>query len=663
MNTTMLELKLDDYVVPPQGGYTAKMLPCRVHNDQVLSADLAAPDSEAALRRMAAGVEFENEIGDRVKAALKAVEVDETTTLAKVKAALIPACDRTPESKARRELLTIRCMEQGVPFIWNARLPADLEGSRVSEPDYLVRIGDKGASRNGWAYAPGDVKHHKELSGDAAEQKWMISTLAAPAFEKASATAIGDGSPQHVDSMQLAHYHRHLEYLGYAQQTEQVWGGIIGKGGNILWRDLAKARRKPTTANPNPKSALDEYDEAFAHRLEVIRHARAMSTDPTLDPIVRFEWQAECANCPWRTVCKDDLILADHITLLQGVTPARAQKHYTVGVETRQDMARLDHRTAYLIDRGVNVEKLMRSAAAVDGATSIDDLLNVQQAAASRAVDVKTAADALKLDAITARYSGLEPFQLANTIDQARVTLAQEVHLRRGIRNLDIPRADIELDVDMENDKLIYLWGTRLTLRKKGISLPGPAYRPFATFVADDRDGECEAFRGLWKWITTLQNLAENTGSTFKAYCYTDAEDRCMKSLAKRYAGQPGIPTLAEVESFLKSEHWVDLHKVLTEQTLWPTENMTLKSTAKWARFSWRESGANGEQSVVWYEAATQGDDEARQKVLDYNEDDVCATYHLREWLSSLTKKGASSDRIANVQVLDKRFSRRRKTR
>lgn len=655
MTTTTLELTLADYVVPPQGGYTAKMEPCRVHNDYVLAEDMAAVDSEAVLRRKAAGVSYEDEIGSRVASALKAKVVDENTDLSKVRAALIPQCDRTKESKARREALTLKCMQAGVRFIWNCRLPADLDESRISEPDYLVRMGTKVASNGNWAYAPGDVKHHKELEGTSEPREWLVSALDNPGFDKAAPTIIGKGSPRRDDSMQLAHYHRHLQALGHAQVTPEVWGSIIGKSGAMLWRDVAK---EPKTGN----SVLSEYDEAFELRKDVIRRALAMADDASLEPLVRFEWKSECQECPWRVVCKDDLTAADHITLLQGMTPRRASHHYEVGIETRQDLARLDHATAYLVDRGVDVPALQRAALEADPATPLTDLLAAQHANAAKSVGIVTAGDVSKLDALTARYSNRKlGHSLADTIDQARVTIAQEVHLRRGIRKMDIPRADIELDVDMENgDGIVYLWGTNLTLRRKGLKFPGNAYRPFATFEPNDAAGEAAAFRDLWEWITTLKNVAVNTQSSFKAYCYTGAENRCMLHLAKSHAGKPGIPTLEEVEDFLKSEHWVDLHKVISEQTLWPTENLTLKSTAKWARFSWRESGANGDQSVVWYEAATNGDEVCKAKVLDYNEDDVNATLHLRNWLSSLTKKGAAEDRIQNVSALDQRFRRRR---
>ena len=652
MTTTTLELKLADYVVPPQGGYTAKMLPCRVHNDQLLDPTLAEPDSEAAKRRMTAGVEYETQVGEALKTALKAVVIDETTNLAKITNALIPACDRTPESKALRERLTIACMENGVQFIWNARLPADLENSRISEPDFLVRIGDKGQSRNGWAYAPGDVKHHKVMSGEAQGKSWKVSTFGKPTFEDAKSVSMV-GTPQKVDSIQLAHYHRHLEHLGFAQSGDEVWGGIIGKGDKIIWRDL-----NATMYDRNSVSALEIYDREFSNRLDVIRRAKAIESDPTLEPLVTFEWQADCSECPWRTVCKDDLEAADHITLLHGMTPSRAKAHYKVGVTDYVELSNMDHRTAFLIDRGIDVEELMKKAASVEPSTPIHELLDGTAVAAAISVDVNTASDVKKLHAITARYSGTGAWHLPEMMDQARVVRAKEMHLRRGISKLDLPRADIELDVDMENSELIYLWGTRLTTRRKDLKLPN-GYTPYCTFGENDVEGEAEAFRGLWARMMMLKNLATDFKATFKAYCYTMAENRCMESLAKKHAGKPGIPTLDEVKAFIKSEHWVDLHEVLIGQTLWPTETMTLKATAKWARFSWRESGANGDLSVVWYEAAVKGDEEAKQKLLDYNEDDVAATWHLREWLSSLTKKGANENRIKNVATLDARFDRK----
>jgi predicted RecB family nuclease len=139
-----------------------------------------------------------------------------------------------------------------------------------------------------------------------------------------------------------------------------------------------------------------------------------------------------------------------------------------------------------------------------------------------------------------------------------------------------------------------------------------------------------------------------------------------MRSIANRYPHVQGMPTTSEVEAFLASEHWVDLYKIISEQLVWPTEDLGLKSTAKWARHSWRDSDANGASSAVWYLQAT--DEEAgekdrtfaMQRLREYNEDDVVATLKLRDWLDSLNGSRAA-DRLPRAESLDKRFKRRSK--
>ncbi|MBM4570288.1 recombinase RecB, partial [Rhodococcus hoagii] len=56
------------------------------------------------------------------------------------------------------------------------------------------------------------------------------------------------------------------------------------------------------------------------------------------------------------------------------------------------------------------------------------------------------------------------------------------------------------------------------------------------------------------------------------------------------------------------------------------------------AGFHWRDAEANGEASMSWYREAVgyDGDPDLtqRQRLLEYNEDDVIATKVLREWMS-----------------------------
>jgi predicted RecB family nuclease len=60
------------------------------------------------------------------------------------------------------------------------------------------------------------------------------------------------------------------------------------------------------------------------------------------------------------------------------------------------------------------------------------------------------------------------------------------------------------------------------------------------------------------------------------------------------------------------------------------------------AGFHWRDDDPGGLNSMRWFEEAVHAPnkdirEQARTRVLEYNEDDVRATWHLRRWLRTLT--------------------------
>ena len=57
--------------------------------------------------------------------------------------------------------------------------------------------------------------------------------------------------------------------------------------------------------------------------------------------------------------------------------------------------------------------------------------------------------------------------------------------------------------------------------------------------------------------------------------------------------------------------------------------------------FTWRDESPGGLNSQTWFAEAVQGEtpderEAARTRVLEYNEDDVRATWHVRHWLRTL---------------------------
>ena len=666
-----------------KGGYFAFSEPCFVHN----SADPAYADVErdpipaADLQRMEDGVAKEAKVAAEWAAALKVTALPSdivalarkgsfatavtavTKRLRGRKAVWVPECDRTPASKKSREVITMAAMAAGVPFIWNARLPA--ADRRISEPDFLIRAETRRPDGK-YGYRPGDVKDARALEGDAKATNHPVTTLNAPGYENATRKLLGNGKPKKSHSMQLAHYHLHLDSLGFAAPGN-VWGAILGREDVLIWRNLSERNIKgPDGTKIN---VLEHYAEEFNFRIGVENAA----ADPASEPLAGPELKSACTSCEFRTVCHDELLDADHISLIPGITPTRAKVHYEAGVVTRSDLARFDWRTAKVLAAGVNVSEGLATGATMAPTAPVSDLIGARKTNALATLSelgIHTVSDFLGLHQGTAdTYAGLHPKRLPEEIDAARVAKIGKVHLKRGISDFRVPRADIEIDIDFENAAggttggVIYLWGTRLTVRNKALSIPGEAYRPFVTWADNDDDDEARVFIEFWKWLQTLITLAANSKMSFAGYCYSEAEARCMRHLARKHAGRPGMPTIEDVDALIDSDNWVDMYPLVNRNLLWPTESMSVKAVAKWARHSWRDEDASGDSSTVWYRDAVLHPDEAvraanQQRLLDYNEDDCVATLVLRDWLDKLVNAREPSRRIPSVSSLNARFVR-----
>ncbi len=88
-------------------------------------------------------------------------------------------------------------------------------------------------------------------------------------------------------------------------------------------------------------------------------------------------------------------------------------------------------------------------------------------------------------------------------------------------------------------------------------------------------------------------------------------------------------------------EHFVDLFQYVRDSMV-AVDGLGLKVVAtKGAGFVWRDDEPNGLASQTWYQSALDSPEPeqrsaARTRVLHYNEDDVRATFAVREWLEFL---------------------------
>ncbi|TNL94652.1 TM0106 family RecB-like putative nuclease [Corynebacterium tapiri] len=189
--------------------------------------------------------------------------------------------------------------------------------------------------------------------------------------------------------------------------------------------------------------------------------------------------------------------------------------------------------------------------------------------------------------------------------------------------------ADVEIDVDMEAylDKGAYLWG----------AFDGERYHGFATWQPLDSVAEAENFARFYGWLMQRRDAAHAQGLSFAAYCYSaHGENHWLVESARRFHGKvPGVPSEAEVQAFIASEEWVDVFAAVRRQLYGPG-GVGLKVVAAQAGYQWADEDVAGEESVSLRRIAVgRGADaeQARQRLLRYNEDDTRATAQVRHFL------------------------------
>lgn len=87
-------------------------------------------------------------------------------------------------------------------------------------------------------------------------------------------------------------------------------------------------------------------------------------------------------------------------------------------------------------------------------------------------------------------------------------------------------------------------------------------------------------------------------------------------------------------------DHFIDLRSEVRRCLVLPTDGESLKTVAKLAHFAWRDDDPGGGQSIAWwaeYWANPAAKAAARDRVLRYNEDDVRASFVVRDWLVEAT--------------------------
>src|ERR1700688_56824 len=501
--------------VPLRGGYVAKQCPVRAQNDLVVPAE-PVPVPPILERRFERGRQFEISI------------------VAEILRLHVDARVASGENTAALESSTLTAIADRAPLILAGRLPADLTGRRVGKPDLLV-VGRQGG------YRAVDFTHHMALEPvqpDGRGTPAFCSPLDRPLFENGALDELLLARKREDDLLQLAHYQRMLEAAGLAP-ADARYAGILGVERRIVWYNLAASiwRTPSSSGRQKWRTTMEVYDFEFDFRLDVLAVAKAHQIDPSVELLVEPVRVSECDECPWWDYCRPQLESeSGDVSLIPRVGFREWKIHHDHGVCDRATLAALDIRTARLVGAGVDLSGMMSLIEGLPEETPVAELGVVvrskSQLARLQAEGILTFGELSSLCSITASYSGAGLSSLPEQIDLARAALgANAIYRRRGVGTLEVPRADVEVDVDMENVEAgVYLWGALVTDRFD--SAAASEYHPFIVWDPLTLEAEADNSMRFWRWLVALRTAAHAAGRTFLAYCYNAlAENTYLRKL------------------------------------------------------------------------------------------------------------------------------------
>ena len=582
---------------PPLGAYAATQCPRRTHNDfdetipKIYGEVEFSPEVQA---RVDAGIEFDALIRGRLAQALPNDSVDITER-------------GLFDSEAIAA--TVAAMDAGVAVILGGQLPHDQSVGRRGKPDVLIRTTNRPDGSH--AYLPVDIKSHKVFANaKGSASAAVISRLTNPAHEQAVAIAELTGRRHEKDALQLAHYWRMLQACERAPDYHAV-GGIIGTDDfdgdyAVLWHDLERRLFKTFSRSSEDgqslRSAMERYDHEFAFRSEVAAVARSRTGDlADPEPLVEPVYIRECDDCPWFDYCIDQLGEQDASAGIGRLSAREWLTLRSLGYLHVEDIASLD------LD-------------VIDGSEPVPDTASAQATVAL-------------LDQYLPEVGHIQnPRRRLRGAVMAAGMVLNGTHLRRVTQGpIEVPRADIEIDFDIESDRetRVYLWGLLITDHAAGTS----HFEHVSTWEELDEEAEAELAARFWQRLTEVIGTARREGKSALIYHYASPEPNNLRRIAATGL-VPDVPTPAEVDSMIK-ETFIDMYPIM-RANYFGRDGLGLKVTAtKGAGFSWRDEDPGGLQSISWLEQVRDGEHELKQRILEYNEDDVRATLALREWLTN----------------------------
>ena len=394
------------------------------------------------------------------------------------------------------------------------------------------------------------------------------------------------------DALQLAHYMTHLQNIGLA--PHDLRAGIIGKDAEwIAWANLDQVT---FGAGRNAFDAMTKYDQQFLDSRELVMKAQKRNDDPSVlvDSIARSRSGTYgCAKCDFKDVCLEEMESYDD-----------GQGHVTLLARVTADAQRKHF----------------------SGIESIRDLRSA---------------------------TGLTDFGAKSQV-RARVWQSKMPELLDPRQPLNIPKFDIEIDIDLENSQAalievglddvagrdqVYLYGYGILDRTVNKDWRTGSFDSFSNYN-DDESAEIDVLMRMWNFLKEQVAQAKTQNMTVGIFHYSPHERTWWRKFAERHAAVPGVPSLSEVEEFMQT-YFVDLLEYSRALAL-PARGYGIKLLARLASFSWSVDDPGGAGSLLYYRDsvdATKSESErqeAKDWLYSYNLDDCRATFAVREYLRNL---------------------------
>ena len=200
---------------------------------------------------------------------------------------------------------------------------------------------------------------------------------------------------------------------------------------------------------------------------------------------------------------------------------------------------------------------------------------------------------------------------------QARARASGTLLRRSGV-DLTLPSAAHQIDFDVETYLgTLYLAG--LLVHGTG----GAVFRPISNWTGTP-SGERQVLEDLFRFF---DELAEDGDAV--VYHWTGYERTILKEASERHG--LSLRSAPSVDEWF-DRYACDLWSWIKTRFVSPN-GYSLKVIAPLCGFDWRDDDPGGAQSELWYVDALAGDDEQRERLLEYNEDDVAAQAAIRDWV------------------------------